>query len=345
MSAYRVELRSDTFSLPEPAMRQAMAAAELGDDVFGEDPTVNALQDRVASLLGMEDAIFMPSGTMSNGVALRCLASPGETVVCGSASHVYRYEGGAAAMHGGLRLHRLVERAWGAPSLDSVREAFSLARDVHHSHRSVLALENTHNVLGGRVLPPEREDALLRAARSAGGSAFLDGARLWHAHVAGKRPLEDLASGYDLVTVCFSKAMGCPVGSVLAGPEDLIEKARWVRKMQGGGMRQAGVLAAACMYSLDHCLPELGRTHDYAARLGRAAADSPLLSVDRDSVETNIVMVDTPGRTAHSVADALGETGIGCLPVGPERIRLVTHLSLSEKDVAYAADTLSVFGG
>ncbi len=345
MSGYRVELRSDTFSLPEPAMRQAMASAELGDDVFGEDPTVNVLQERVASLLGMEGSLFMPSGTMSNGVALRCLAAPGETVVCGGSSHVYRYEGGAAAMHGGLRLHRLDEMDWGAPPLESVREAFSPGRDIHHSHRSVLALENTHNVLGGKVLPPNREDALLRAARSAGAGAFLDGARLWHAHVFDGRPLEDLASGYDLVSVCFSKGMGCPVGSVLAGPEELIDRARWLRKMQGGGMRQAGVLAAACIYALDHCLPELERTHRYAARLAGAAADSPILSVDAESVDTNIVMVDTPGRKAHSVTEALGEMGIGCLPVGQERIRLVTHLSLREKDVTYAADTLAVFGG
>jgi threonine aldolase len=326
-------------------MRQAMASAELGDDVFGEDPTVNALQERVASLLGMEDALFMPSGTMSNGVGLRCLASPGETVVCGGASHVYRYEGGAAAMHGGLRLHPLQEREWGAAALDSVREAFSPAGDIHHSRRSVLALENTHNVLGGRVLPPGREKGLLSAARSAGAAAFLDGARLWHAHVAGGSSLEDLASGYDLVTVCFSKAMGCPVGSVLAGPEDLIDRARWLRKMQGGGMRQVGVLAAACIYSLDHCLPELGRTHQYAARLAEAASESPILSVDPDAVDTNIVMVDTPGRAAGSVAEALEGMGIGCLPVEEERIRLVTHLSLSEKDVTYAADTLAVFGG
>ena len=345
MSGFRVELRSDTFSLPDPAMRQTMASAQLGDDVFGEDPTVNALQERVAELLGMEDALLMPSGTMSNGVALRCLASPGETVVCGSRSHVYRYEGGAAAMHGGLRLHRLDEEEWGAAGLDKVREAFALSRDVHHSHRSVLALENTQNVMGGVVLPPEREDGLLRAARSAGAHAFLDGARLWHAHVAQGIPMKDLASGYDLVTVCFSKAMGCPVGSVLAGPADLIEKARWLRKMQGGGMRQAGILAAACIYALDHSLPQLERTHSYASRLARAAQRSPLLSCEADAVQTNIVILQTPGRAAHSVVEAMGEMGIGCLPVGPERIRLVTHLSLSDKDVTYAADTLAVFGG
>jgi len=345
MSGYRVELRSDTFSLPSPAMRQAMASAELGDDVFGEDPTVNSLQERVAGLLGMEAALFMPSGTMSNGVALRCLAEPGETVVCGSASHVYRYEGGAAAMHGGLRLHRLDEEGCGTPSVRDVRAAFSQRRDVHHSHRSVLALENTHNVMGGRILPRQIEDELLRVARSAGAGAFLDGARLWHAHVAGGRRMEDLAGGYDLVSVCFSKGLGCPVGSVLAGPEDLIGRALWLRKMQGGGMRQAGVLAAACLYALDHNLPELERTHRQAGRLAEAAEHSPMLACDTESVETNIVMVDTPERSAQSVAEALGEMGIGCLPVGPRRIRLVTHLSLTEKDVAYAADSLAVFGG
>jgi threonine aldolase len=287
----------------------------------------------------------MPSGTMSNGVAIRTLASPGDEVLCGSHTHTYLYEGAQFALNGGIQMHRIDEEPTGLLPPGEVTAALSRKGDLHFASRTVLSLENTHNVLGGRILPESGVEELISIAEGHGVRMYLDGARLWHASVASGKPLRDLAGGFDLVSVCFSKAMGCPVGSVLAGPRDLIERGRWLRKRMGGGMRQAGVLAAACIYALDHNLEKLSHTHRWAVRLAKAASQSPILSVDLDQVETNIVMLDTPEDTARSTVAALDAMGIGVLAVGPSRIRLVTHLSLSEKDVQYAADTLAVFGG
>jgi threonine aldolase len=342
---FRVDLRSDTVSFPDHKMRQAMAHAEVGDDVFGEDPTINALEARTAKLLGFPAALFLPSGTMSNGVAIRTLARPGEEVICGSRTHTYLYEGAQFALNGGIQMHRIDEEPTGLLPPDQVSSALSRKGDLHFAGRTVLSLENTHNVLGGRILPDRGVEELKSIASGHGVRLYLDGARLWHVPVAGGKSLRDLADGFDMVSVCFSKAMGCPVGSVLAGSRDLVDRARWLRKRMGGVMRQSGVLAAACIYALDNNLEKLPMTHRWASRLARAAGTSPVLNVDMEQVETNIVMLDTPEDTARSTVSALDAMGIGSLAVGPSRIRLVTHLSLSEKDVQYAADTLAVFGG
>lgn len=341
---FRADLRSDTFSLPSDAMRKAIAEAELGDDVFGEDPTANRLQERMASLLGKEASIFMASGTMSNGVALRCLADPGDEVLCGAASHVYNFEGAQHALHGGIQLHRIDESATGLLPVTEVREALSRPGDPHFAPRTVVALENTHNMLGGRVLDLDGQRGVLREARRAGAAAYLDGARLWHAHVATGRPMSELAGEYDLVSVCFSKAMGCPVGSVLAGSGELVEKAHWYRKRCGGGMRQIGILAAACIHSLENLLPRLGLTHEYARKLAAAADSSPALTVDVSAVDSNIVMVGTPDGRSGSVVRELESKGVGALSVDSSTVRLVTHLSLDPSDVEYAQSVLSEMG-
>jgi len=345
VARFRVDLRSDTVSTPSLGMRNAIAHAEVGDDVFGEDPTVRALEERTAGLLGHEAGLFMVSGTMSNGVAVRVLASPGDELLCGSTSHVYLYEGAQAALNGGIQMHRIDEGADGLPPVAAVDFALSRSGDLHFASRKLLCLENTHNILGGRVLPREGVAALLDVVRKHSCRAYLDGARLWHAHSATGATLQDLASGFDLVSVCFSKAMGCPVGSVLVGRADLIEKARWYRKRHGGGMRQAGILAAACIYSLDHCLPKLGLTHKWARQLASSASSSTIFRVDPSAVDTNIVILETPGLSSTKIVTALEGLGIGCLAIGPSSIRLVTHLSLGERDVKYAVDTLSAFGG
>jgi threonine aldolase len=342
---FRVDLRSDTVSIPDHGMRQAMAQAEVGDDVFGEDPTVNSLESRVARLLGFPAALFVPTGTMSNGLAIRTLARPGDEVICGSRSHTYLYEGAQFALNGSIQMHRIDEEPTGILPADQVDSALSRQGDLHFAGRTLLSMENTHNVLGGRILPHRQVEELISVARGHSARVYLDGARLWHVHIADGTPLRDLSDGFDMVSVCFSKAMGCPVGSVLAGPSDLIDRARWLRKRMGGGMRQAGILAAACVYALDHNLEKLAITHRWATRLARAAKQSPVLSVDPEQVETNIVVLETPEDTARSTVSALDAMGIGSLAVGPSRIRLVTHLSLSDKDVQYAADTLAVFGG
>lgn len=346
MQKFRVDLRSDTVSVPSTGMRSAMAHAEVGDDVFGEDPTVNALQDRVAAMLGFESSIFMPSGTMSNGVALRTLASPGDEVICGSASHIYLYEGAQAALNAGIQLHRIDEDRSGLPEPEEVEAALSRSDDIHFAPRKLICLENTHNILGGKILPAGGVERIQRIAGACSARMYLDGARLWHAAAATGAPLSDLCRGFDMVSVCFSKALGCPVGSVLAGSRSLIERARWWRKRHGGGLRQAGILAAACLYALDRNLPRLSMTHRWARRLAAAAASSPMFSADPDSVETNIVILRTrDGKGSAAAVNALTALGIGCLAIGPGAVRLVTHLSMDDRDVGYAGDILSSLGG
>ncbi|MBN1434171.1 DegT/DnrJ/EryC1/StrS family aminotransferase [Candidatus Fermentibacterales bacterium] len=341
---FRVDLRSDTVTVPSHGMRQAMSHALVGDDVFREDPTVRELEARVAEMLGKESGLFMVSGTMSNGIALRVLGKPGDEIICGRHSHIYCYEGGAAAFMGGMQLHTLSENEHGLIEEDELMAALGRHEDIHFAPRTVLALENTHNIRGGRILPPAAAARILSIGASAGLRAYLDGARLWNAAVSLECGVGELTGAYDMVSVCFSKGMGCPIGSVLAGSGEDMDRARWFRKRYGGGMRQVGIIAAACIYALEHNISRLAKTHEYARKLARAANSSPILSADPSSVDTNIVLVTTPESTAPSVVRALEEQGIGCFATGPSTIRLVTHLSLGERDVKYAADTLAMFG-
>lgn len=345
MKNLRVDLRSDTVSKPCHAMRNSMARAELGDDVFGEDPTVNHLEATIADLAGFDRAVFMPTGTMSNGVAIRAQTSPGQEVICGSRSHVYMYENAQYATMGGLQMHRIDEAEDGCLPGELVEEALSRGDDQHFAPRVLVTLENTQNVMGGLVLPEEQKRQILDICTVHGASLYLDGARAWHAAVATDVSLKELLSGYRMVSMCFSKALGCPAGSVLLCSSEEEKRVRFLRKQHGGGMRQAGILAAACLYALEHNLPQLGRTHKYARILAKGIERSPILTTENPQPQSNIVIAATPEGRAQTIVEALASLEIGCLALSPSRIRFVTHLSLSESGVKYAADILSAFGG
>jgi threonine aldolase len=329
-----VDLRSDTVTQPTPAMKRAMVDAPLGDDVFGDDPSVNRLEAMAAERLGKEAAIFVPSGTMANQVAVRCHTSPGDLVIMAEASHVYQYEGGAPAMISGV-LIRLLPAERGILEPAAVRDAIP-PDDVHFAPARLLCVENTSNRGGGSVYPLERLDALGALARECGLVSHLDGARIFNAQVASGVPVARIAQPFDTVSVCLSKGLGAPVGSMLCGSAALIRRARRVRKQLGGGMRQAGILAAAGIHALEFHVERLAEDHARARQLWQGLATAGW-QVEPEP-ETNMVYVrveDQLGMVAR-----LAEAGLLCAAVGPGRIRLVTHLGLDDAAVARA---LSIF--
>ncbi len=337
------DLRSDTVSVPCANMRRAMAEAPVGDDVFGEDPSVNLLESKTARLLGKEAAVFVPTGTMANGIAIRALVSPGDEVLCGARSHVFNFEGGQFALNAGIQLHPLEETPGGTPDPAVVEALLSRRTDIHNAPRRLVSLEDTHNMMGGVICSRESIGRILFAAANAGIRAYLDGARFWH--VAKPSDLASLAGGFAGISVCFSKALGCPVGSIVAGSGDFVERARWFRKRMGGGMRQAGILAGACLWALENNLPRLPETHEMCSRLARAVNTSKGLSCDPMLHPTNILMVDAASGNALKAAEDLEKAGVRVLPVGPGRIRLVTHLSLGGCEISHAEEVLSGYGG
>lgn len=345
MRSIRVDLRSDTMSTPSHSMRNAMARAEVGDDVFGEDPTVNHLEKVMLRMTGFDSAVFMPTGTMSNGVAIRAMTAPGDEVLCGSRSHVFLYENAQYAALGGLQLLPLEESDDGCLPPGEVERLLSRGSDLHFAPRTLVALENTHNVMGGLVPSSDGIGRIMDSCSVRGASVYLDGARAWHAVSGREGGLRSLLAGYRMVSMCFSKALGCPAGSVLlCGAEDEA-RVRYLRKQHGGGMRQAGILAAACIYAIEHNLPELHVTHRYARLLARGISRSPVLKLENEEPQTNIVIALTPEGRAQAIAEALEDLEIACLTLSPSRLRFVTHLSLTEGGVKYAADVLSAFGG
>lgn len=335
-----VDLRSDTVTRPTAGMLRAMCEAELGDDVLGDDPTVQRLQDRVAALLGKEAGLFVPSGTMGNQLALRAQTSPGDQVVVEDGAHVYRYEAGGPAALSGL-LVTCVAAPGGALDWARVEPALN-PPNVHSAPPSLVCLENTHNRAGGRIVPQDVVREVGERAHARGLRVHLDGARLWHAHVAGGLPLAELARPADTVSVCFSKGLGAPVGSVLVGDKATVARAYRFRKMWGGGMRQSGLLAAACLYGLDHHLERLADDHAHAAELA-AGLRHPLLSVGHP-VDTNIVILDVAGQgnDARLVAYLAGH-GVLVLGFGPGRVRLVPNLENSDQDIRRVGDLLNAF--
>jgi threonine aldolase len=328
-----IDLRSDTVTRPTPAMREAMARAEVGDDVYGEDPTVNRLQERVAALLGKPAALFFPSGTMANQAALRLHTRPGDVVIAARDAHVLRAEAGAASALSGLQIRSIGRR--GVFGADELRAALH-PDDVHVAPTTLLAAENTHNFAGGRVFPTELLAGAARAAREAGLALHLDGARLWNAAVALGVELRTLAAPFDTISVCLSKGLGAPVGSLVAGSDAQVGRLRRIRKMYGGGMRQAGVLAAAGLFALDQHVARLAEDHANARRLARGLA--ALGFAIEGEPETNIVMFcaaeDPPLQTAAR------ERGVLLSRAGPGRLRAVTHLDVSGADVDEALDRL-----
>jgi threonine aldolase len=337
-----VDLRSDTVTAPTPGMRQAMANAEVGDDVYGEDPTVNALEAHVAELLGHEAGLYCPSGSMANMLGVRVVVPAGRELLCDSLAHVVRAELGGHAVLG-----QVTTRTWAAPrgKLDA---AAALAMAVPDGgpylvSTAAFAIENTHNFGGGTVQPIEELRALRGGAHEMGIAVHLDGARLWNAHVATGVPLSEYGAVADTVSVCLSKGLGAPVGSVLVGSSDRIAAARVWRKRYGGGMRQVGILAAACRYALDHQLERLADDHTRARRLAAAVAEVRPELVDTDAVETNIVVLDlaAAGLAAGDVAAAAREHGVLLSVLGQRTLRMVTHLDVDDEAVEHAAGVLA----
>lgn len=333
-----IDLRSDTVTRPTMAMREAMAKAEVGDDVFGDDPTVNALEAETAELLGKEAALFVTSGSMGNQLAIACQTRHGDEVIVGEGAHPVWYEAGAGAALSGVQF--AVAGSGGFYTADEMEAQIKAA--VYWSPRtSLVCVENTHNRAGGRVFPQKDARAIAERARARGLAVHLDGARLWNASVAAGLSPAALAAPFDTVTVCFSKGLGAPVGSALAGTRKLVEAARRFRKMWGGGMRQAGILAAAARHALAHHRARIADDHANAKRLAELLT-SPAhrgLRVDAARVETNIVNIDLTGP-ADDVAKRAKEAGLLINASGPTRLRAVTHLDVNRADVERAAAIL-----
>lgn len=340
MAEKEIDLRSDTVTRPTPAMKAAMVAAALGDDVFGEDPTVQALEQRVASLLGKERALFVPSGTMSNQIGIKAHTQPGDEMLCDANCHIYNYEAGGPAVLSGV-MCRTIEGEFGILEVSQLEGKVRPLND-HMVRTRLVCLENTHNRGGGRIYPLEKIRAIRRWTKEHDLILHLDGARLWNAAVATGIPLSTWAAEFDSVSVCFSKGLGAPVGSALAGPADFIARARRIRKLLGGGMRQAGVLAAAALYALEHHIDRLAEDHRHAQVLAEAIRDASGLRLVPPEVQTNLLFfeVDRSLGTAHEVAAKLAEHGVRVLPTAPQTIRACTHLDISSAQAERAAETI-----
>jgi threonine aldolase len=331
-----IDLRSDTVTRPSPAMREAMARAEVGDDVYGDDPTVRALEERTASLLGKEAAVFMPTGTMTNQVALRSHTEAGDEILADVGAHIFTSEGGAPAGLSGILVRPL-------PGENGIFTAEDVRGAVRAHHRfspktipaptKLVEIENTHNGGGGTVWPLDRIQEVSEAARSLGLALHLDGARLWNATAASGIPESRYASYFDTVSVCFSKGLGAPVGSALAGTAAFVERARRFKQMFGGGFRQAGVLAAAALYALEHHRGELEADHRKARRLADALAEIEGVEIDPSRAETNILRFQLTAMGAVELVERCYERGVHLLVQGPDRVRAVLHRDISFEQV------------
>ena len=331
-----IDLRSDTVTKPTPAMREAMAAAPVGDDVYQEDPTVEALEARTAEILGKEDALYVPSGTMSNQVGLKTHTDPGDMAIMDGASHMVINEGGAAAALAGVTVWR-VQGRFGVFGGDDVRAAVGVEHPFQVPHHSPLprlvCIEDTHNAGGGGVWPMDAIRDVARAAREHGLAMHMDGARIWHAAVAMGIPEATIAEPFDSVSVCFSKGLGAPVGSALVGSKRFIEKARRYRKMYGGGVRQAGIIAAGALHALEHHRARLADDHREARRFAEAVAKMDGLRLDLERVQSNIVRYEVTAMSANAFVDACYERGLHMLPGGHHGVRAVMHLDVGPADV------------
>ncbi len=339
MPGYAADLLSDTLTRPTPAMREAMARAEVGDDVFGEDPTVRELEDRVAALLGHEAGLFSPTGSLANQLGVRLHVAPGQELVADQQAHVLRAELGAAAAFSGI-----TSRSWPSERglLDPAAPMGLVTTGVgpYQVETALVVLENTHNFGGGTVQPIEAIREVRAAMSTVGVAMHLDGARLWNAHVASGVALTAYGEQFDTVSVCLSKGLGAPVGSVLVGSAERMAEARVWRKRYGAGMRQVGILAAAGLHALDHHVDRLADDHARAARFAAACAEAAPGSVDAATVETNIVVLDVGavGWGAPEFVSALLEHGVRAYAVGPGRVRAVWHLDVDDVGTTTAVD-------
>jgi threonine aldolase len=332
-----IDLRSDTVTRPTAAMREAMARAEVGDDVFGDDPTVHALEDEVARITGKEAALFVSSGTMGNQLAIATQTRPGDEVVVGDGAHPVHFEGGAGAALSGVQF--AVAGRGGLYTAEEI-EAVVQPRVYWAPRTSLVAIENTHNRAGGRVWPFAQARAVAERARALGLAKHLDGARIWNASVASGVDVASWCAPYDTASVCFSKGLGAPVGSAFCGPRTLVEDARRFRKRWGGAMRQSGLLAAAALHALAHHRARLADDHANARALADRLAGTPGARVDAATVETNIVNIDLDAP-ADAVVKRARDAGLLINATGPRRLRAVTHLDVSRADIDAAADILA----
>ena len=329
----RVDLRSDTVTQPTAAMRQAMMEAKVGDDVLGDDPTVQSLEQRVAEMFGKESGLFVASGTMSNAIALRTHTVPGDEIVCDRTAHIYRYEGGGFAALCGASI-ALVDGDKGLMTADQVASAIRKAdgSGSHYPNGSLVCVENTANLGGGTCYDQSTLDAIAAVAKERGCGTHIDGARIFNASIATGVALPEMCQAYDSVSICFSKGLGAPVGSVLVGSAEFIAKAHRWRKMFGGGWRQAGLLAAAAHHALDHHVDRLEEDHLRANNLAVRLNTLEGFTVDMSTVQTNMVYV-TCERPAAEVAAVLAEHGVDVFDISPTQIRVVIHLHITDEDV------------
>jgi threonine aldolase len=335
-----LDFRSDTVTQPGAEMRAAMAAAPVGDDVFGEDPTVLRLQEYTAEILGKEAALFVPSGTMSNQIGLRLHCRPGDEMICEAECHLYYYEQAGYAQLSGVAA-RPVQGVDGVVSLAQL-EGLLRPADPHFVRTRLVTLENTHNRGGGKVQPYALVEAICGWARAHGLATHLDGARLFNAAAATGIEARRWAAQFDTVSVCFSKGLGAPVGSALAGPRDLIAEAVRHRKVLGGGMRQAGIIAAGALFAIVHNVGRLAEDHAHARRLADCLRAIPSLRLRPATVDSNMVFFDVEAAwgTAAEFADELQRRGVRMIVVGPQRVRAVTHLDVNSRDVDRAVEVL-----
>lgn len=331
-----IDLRSDTVTRPSAAMRTAMAAAAVGDDVYGEDPTINLLQSRVANLLGKEAGLFVPSGTMSNQIAIKCHTQPGDEIICEQDCHLFNYEASGPAVNSFV-MPRPIKGTRGVMPLPDVIKAIR-PDNIHAGRTTLITVENTHNRAGGAIYPLEEIIKLRQVAQERHIALHLDGARLWNAAVATGIPVAQWCQYFDSVSVCFSKGLGAPVGSVLCGTREFISRAlRW-RKILGGAMRQAGILAAACLYALDNNIERLKEDHTNARLLAEGLQRLPGLEVHPEEIQTNMVMI----YVRHSQLDParlsqlLAQEGVLINAIDHERLRAVTHLDVNKEQIEMA---------
>lgn len=328
-----IDLRSDTLTKPSTGMREVMSSAEVGDDVFGEDPTVNALQEKIKELTGKDAALFVTSGTQANQISINAHTQPGNEVICEYRSHIFNYEAGAPALLSGVQLHPI----YGEYGIIKEEEIIAAIREPNHHfpQTKLIVLENTHNRWGGTIYPLENIEKTSIIAAEHDIKMHLDGARLWNASIESGIPIKTYARYFDSVSLCFSKGLGAPVGSIIAGSKEFIDKAHYYRKVYGGGMRQAGILAAAAIYAMENNVVRLKEDHKRARILAEAVNEMPGFVVNLRTVQTNIVVIDTSlsGKTAPELSAEMLEQGVKMIAFSPTRIRAVVHLHVTDNDI------------
>lgn len=341
MKNLKIDFRSDTVTRPSQEMREVIFKAEVGDDVFGDDPTLNLLQEKTAELFRKDAGLFVPSGTMSNQIALKTLSEPGWEIICERECHIVNYETGGPAVHSSLMINLLTTER-GVMTAEEIENSVR-PENIHIPITKIVAIENTHNGHGGTIYPLDEILKIKKVADKHNLLMHLDGARLWNAHVATGIPLADWVAPFDSVSVCFSKGLGAPIGSMILGSRGFIEKARRNRKLFGGGMRQVGIIASAAIYALDNNIERLADDHANAGLLAEGLNKIDGFDIDISRVQTNIIIADISGisKDSNEAAQLLEENGILSVPFGPTKIRFVTHLDVSREDCEKAVDIIS----